>query len=152
MYPKGYDPASFVSNSGKRYKPEYIGEPDDDGVIQLVKVGEIDLVELHQRDAYANDVNVLYQRFCNGDITALSQVQGTFMDSLGMPRDLRGMYDMIEGYRQIYDNLTPEQRNGYSFDKWLEDAGSESWINRFVKQSEVSEAHQSAEGAESVQS
>lgn len=150
MYPKDYNPDAFVSKPGQRMKPEYIGEPDENGVIQLVKVGETDLVELHQRDAFANDVNVLYQRFCNGDITALSQTQGTFMDALGMPRDLRGMYDMVEGYRKIYDNLTPEQKQGYPFEKWLEDAGSETWMNRFAKQSEKSEAP-SAESAEPVQ-
>lgn len=153
MYPKNYNPDKFVSNPGQRYKPEYIGEPDDNGVIQLVKVGDTDLVELHQRDAFANDVNVLYQRFCNGDITALSQAQGTFMDTLGMPRDLRGMYDMVENYRNIYDNLTQEQKKDYPFEKWLEDAGSESWIKRFVHQSEnASEESVSGEAAESAQS
>lgn len=150
MYPKDYNPDAFISNAGQRMKPEYIGEPDENGVIHLVKVGETDLVELHQRDAFANDVNVLYQRFCNGDITALSQNQGTFMDALGMPRDLRGMYDMVEGYRKIYDNLKPEQKQDYPFEKWLEDAGSESWLKRFAKQSEMSEAP-STEGAEPVQ-
>lgn len=152
MYPKGYDPNVFVSNPGQRYKPEYIGEPDEDGIIQLVKVGETDLVELHQRDAFANDVNVLYNRFCNGDVTALAQVQGTFFDSIGMPRDLRGMYDMVENYRKIYDNLTPDVKQGYSFEKWLEDAGSESWIKRFAQQNDsVSEANKGGEAAESAQ-
>ena len=63
MYPKNYDPAKFVSNPGQRFKTEYIGEPDEYGTIQLVEVGKTDLVELHQRDADANDVNILYERF-----------------------------------------------------------------------------------------
>ena len=95
MYPKGYDPDSFQSNPGERFKPEYIGEPDEYGIITLVEVGKTDLVELHNRDADLNNVNVLYQRFCNGDISALSQVQGSFIDAIGLPRDLRGMYDTI---------------------------------------------------------
>lgn len=135
MYPRNYDPFVFVSKPGQRYKPEYIGEPDDDGVIQLVKVGEIDLEELHQRDAFANDVNVLYKRFCNGDVTALSQTQGTFFDSLGMPRDLRGMYDMVSGYQKMYDNLPEELRQKYTFESFLENAGSEKWLRDFAKQS-----------------
>lgn len=136
MYPKGYDQMKFVSVPGERYKPEYIGEPDDDGIVQLVEVGKIDLVELHQRDAFANDVNVLYERFCNGDVTALSQVQGTFMDSLGLPRDLRGMYDMVSGYQQMYDNLSDEQKKKYTFEQFLENAGSESWIKDFVNKND----------------
>ena len=101
ILPADYNPNSFVSKPGQRYKPEFIGEENEEGIIELVKVGETDLVQLHQRDALANDVNVLYERFCNGDITALSQVQGSFMDTLGLPRDLRGMYEMVSNSMAI---------------------------------------------------
>lgn len=132
MYPKNYDPNAFVSNPGKRYKIEFIGEENENGIIELVEVGRTDLVELHQRDAQCNDVNVLYDRFCNGDVTAFSQRQGTFMDVLGMPRDLRGMYDLVESFRQSYDNLSKEMKDKYSFEEFLSNAGSESWIKDFT--------------------
>lgn len=131
MYPKDYDPAAFVSNPGDRWKPEYIGEEDEDGIIQLVEVGKTDLVELHQRDAFCNDVNVLYQRFCNGDVTAFQQTQGNYMDVLGMPRDLRGMLDLVDGFRQSYDNLPQELKDKYTFDQFIDKAGSEQWIKDF---------------------
>lgn len=118
----------FVSNPGERYKPEYVGEVNEDGFIELVKVGETDLDELHQRDAFANDVNVLYERFCNGDITALSARQGSFLDALGLPRDLRGMYEMVENFGAAYDNLPDSIREKYSRDRWISEAGSEQWI------------------------
>lgn len=148
MYPKNYDPEMFVSKPGERFKPEYIGEPDENGVIQLVKVGETDLIELHQRDAFANDVNFLYERFCNGDVTALSQVQGTFLDSLGLPRDLRGMYDMISAYQTVYDNLPEDMRSKYSFESWLENAGSEMWMKDFVPSSPADNTPKSELGEE----
>lgn len=132
MYPKGYDPDKFVSNSGQRFKPEYIGEEDENGVIQLVEVGKTDLVELHQRDAFCNDVNVLYERFCNGDITALQQTQGNYMDVIGMPRDLRGMYDLIQDFKSSYDNLAPELKEKYTFEQFIDKAGSEQWIKDFT--------------------
>lgn len=133
MYPKGYDPDSFVSNPGERYKIEYVGEPDENGFINLVEVGKTDLQELHNRDEFANDVNYLYSRFCNGDISALSQVQGTYFDAFGMPRDLRGMYDMVNNFQTIYDNLSPDKKSKYSFEQFLENAGSDVWIKDFVK-------------------
>lgn len=132
MYPKQYNPNSFVSVPGERFKTEYIGEPDEFGVIQLVPVGKTDLVELHQRDADANDVNVLYQRFCNGDVTAFSQRQGTYMDTLGLPRDLRGMYDLVQDFRTAYDNLPSEKKDLYTFEQFIEKAGSEQWIKDFA--------------------
>lgn len=142
MYPKNYDPNVFVSNPGQRYKTEYIGEPDEFGVIQLVEVGKTDLVELHQRDADCNDVNILYERFCNGDVTAFSQRQGTYFDALGMPRDLRGMYDLVESFRKSYNNLSPELKEKYTFDQFIESVGSESWIKDFtsVKENKPAEA------------
>ena len=132
MYPKDYNPNAFVSNPGERWKPEYIGEPDEDGVIQLVEVGKTDLVELHQRDAFCNDVNVLYERFCNGDVSAFSQVQGSYMDVLGMPRDLRGMYDLVEDFRKSYNNLAPELKEKYTFEQFIDKAGSEQWLKDFA--------------------
>lgn len=132
MYPKNYNPDSFVSVAGERFKTEYVGEPDEFGVIQLIPVGKTDLVELHQRDAEANDVNVLYQRFCNGDVTAFSQRQGTYMDVLGLPRDLRGMYDLVQNFRTAYDNLPSEKKDLYTFEQFIENAGSEQWIKDFA--------------------
>lgn len=128
ILPSDYNPNKFISKPGKRYKTEYVGEENGEGIIELVKVGETDLVQLHQRDALANDVNVLYERFCNGDITALSQVQGSFMDTLGLPRDLRGMYEMVANFENVYDNLPAEIKQKYTKEEFIEKAGSEEWI------------------------
>lgn len=125
---KVIDPNQFISNPGDRYKPEYIGEEDENGFIQLVEVGKTDLWELHQRDAFANDVNVLYERFCNGDISCLSQTQGTFMDALGLPRDLRGMYELIQGFDRQYENLPESIRQKYSREEFVSQAGSAQWM------------------------
>lgn len=151
MYPKGYNPDNFVSKPGQRFKPEYIGEEDEDGIIQLVEVGKTDLVELHQRDAFCNDVNVLYERFCNGDITALQQTQGNFMDVLGMPRDLRGMYDLVSDFRTAYDNLDPALKEKYTIEQFIEKAGSEQWLKDFATPA-ASAAPPSPAGTESVAS
>lgn len=132
MYPKNYDPYSFVSVPGERYKTEYIGEPDAHGALQLVPVGKTDLVEMHQRDADLNDVNILYQRFCNGDVTAFAQRQGTFMDVCGMPRDLRGMFDMVSSFDEAYANLSPEMKAKYTREEFIKQAGSEQWIKDFA--------------------
>lgn len=151
MYPKNYNPAAFVSNPGERFKTEFIGEPDENGIIQLVPVGKTDLVELHQRDADCNDVNILYQRFCNGDVTAFSQRQGTYVDALGLPRDLRGMYETVETFRTAYDNLKPEQKKKYTFEEFIGNAGSEQWIKDFsvpVSEADAMPAKPAAPAAE----
>lgn len=126
MYPKNYNQLDFISNPGNRYKTEYVGEIQDDGTIVLVEVGKTDLKELHNRDAESCDVNNIVQRFANGDISALQQVQGSYMDMLGMPSDLRGMHDMIKNLQNSFDLLPEEQRNQFaSFEDWLGSVGSE---------------------------
>lgn len=126
MYPKNYNPLDFVSNPGNRYKKEYVGEPQDDGSIVLVEVGETDLKEFHNRDAESCDVNNIVARFANGDVSALQQVQGSYMDMIGLPTDLRGMHDMISNLEFAFGSLPEEQRKQFaSFDDWLGSVGSE---------------------------
>lgn len=132
MFPRNYDPAKFVCNPGSRFEPEYIGEPDENGMIKLVEVGQKDLVAMHQRDADLNNVNILYERFCNGDITALSRMQGSYLDTIGMPHDLRGVYETAENFRRVYDNLPADKKKEYSFERFMSEAGSESWIKAFT--------------------
>lgn len=126
MYPKNYNPLDFVSNPGNRFKKEYVGEPQDDGSIVLVEVGETDLKEFHNRDAESCDVNNIVARFASGDISALQQVQGSYMDMIGLPSDLRGMHDMISNLESAFNSLPDEKRKQFdSFEDWLGSVGSE---------------------------
>ena len=136
MYPVGYDPKKFVSCPGERFKIEYIGVPNEYGEINLEEVGKTDLVEMHNRDRDLNNVNILYERFCNGDVSALSQIQGSYVDAFGLPKDLRGMYETVDRFRTAYDNLPAETRQKFSFEEFLDNAGSEQWIKNFVPQVE----------------
>lgn len=130
MYPKNYNPLDFVSNPGNRYKTEYVGEPQDDGSIVLVEVGQTDLKELHNRDAESCDVNNIVSRFASGDISALQQVQGSYMDMVGMPSDLRGMHDMISNLENAFNSMSEDQRKNFdSFEDWLGSVGSERFNN-----------------------
>lgn len=139
MYPKGYDPNSFVSVSGCRYKPIFEGMPGEGDKIELVQVGVRDLKEFHNRDAESCDINNIVQRFQNGDITALQQVQGSYLDLTGMPKDLRGMSEMIDGLRVSYDNLEKDIKDKYpTFNEWLENVGSPAWFDIMKKKEEDS--------------
>ena len=91
MYPRGYNANSFVSPSGMRFVPVFEGMPGEGERIELVQVGVRDLKEFHNRDAESCDVNNIVQRFQNGDITALQQVQGSYLDLTGMPRKSFGI-------------------------------------------------------------
>ena len=129
MYPRYYNANCFISPAGLRYQPVFEGMPGDGDIIELVQVGVRDLKEFHNRDVESCDVNNIVQRFQNGDITALQQAQGSYIDLTGMPKDLRGMSDMIDGLRVSYENMSDDIKKEYpTFNQWLENVGSPDWF------------------------
>lgn len=149
MYPKDYNPNNFVSASGKRYEPIFEGMPGEGDRIELVQVGVRDLKEFHNRDVESCDVNNIVKRFQNGDISALQKVQGSYIDLFGMPKDLRGMSDMIDGLRAGYDSLSEDVKKQYpSFNYWLENVGTPDWFKLMTKKDETSVPDEKSSSAE----
>lgn len=149
MYPKGYNHNSFVSPSGVRYEPVFEGMPGEGDRIELVQVGVRDLKEFHNRDAESCDVNNIVQRFQNGDISALQQVQGSYIDMTGLPKDLRGMSDMIDGLRAGYENLSEDIKKEYpSFNNWLENVGSPAWYKLMTNKHDSVLGHENSPSEE----
>lgn len=144
MYPKDYNPNNFVSKSGDRYIPIFEGVKGEGDLIELVNVGIRDLKEFHNRDAESCDVNNIVQRFQNGDILALQQVQGSYVDLVGAPKDLRSMSEMIDNLRNSYEGLSSDVKMVYpDFNSWLESAGSPDWFNVMFPKEKVNEAENS---------
>lgn len=130
MYPKDYNANAFVSPAGCQFEPQYQGQVNEYGEIELIQVGVKDLRALHNRDAEACDVNNIVARFQSGDITALQAVQGSYMDVVGLPKDLRGMSDMIDSLRESYSGLDDSIKAKFpTFQAWLENVGSPAWVD-----------------------
>lgn len=140
MYPRDYNPNRFVSPAGTQFEPQYQGQVNEYGDIELIEVGVKDLRAMHNRDAESCDINNIVARFQNGDITALQAVQGSYMDVVGLPKDLRGMSDMIDSLRASYNVLDDSIKERFpNFQTWLENVGSPAWIEA-MKATEESEA------------
>lgn len=140
MYPKNYDVHSFVSDPGERYAPQRIGNVKDDGKIELVVTGKIDLWEMHKAQADQCDINNIVKRFQDGDISVLSRVQGNFVDVSNMPSDLRGVMDMASNIRIGFDKLPDVIKDKFAdFNEFIDTAGSIEWFNKFNVESEVKE-------------
>lgn len=128
MYPKNYNPNSFVSNPGCRYQTKYVGEVLDDDQIHLVETGRIDLWSMHDAGAESCDINNIVARFQNGDISVLQRVQGTYADVSGLPKDLRGMVELGRSSVDLYERMPDSVKEKFpTVDSWISAIGSREW-------------------------
>lgn len=150
MYPVGYDPNSFVCEAGERYAPQFVGDVQSNGSVVLVETGKIDLWQMHSAGADQCDINKIVERFRDGDLTVLNRVQGTFADVAGLPRDLRGMYDLMQSLETGFNELPDDVRQKFGdFQTWLSSAGSEEWFQRMTRTVDDNIEKESASNAES---
>lgn len=147
MYPVGYDPNSFISPPGHRYQATYSSEVLENGMIDLVESGRIDLWALHDAGAESCDINNIVARFQNGDISVLQRVQGSYADVSGLPKDLRGMVELGRSSVNLYDRLPDSVKEKFpTVDSWISSIGSKEWTE--VMSSAAGQAQVSAPAAD----
>ena len=93
----------------------------DYGTLELYEAGEEDLYAKIQSHADSVDVNLLVQRYCNGERDVLHRVQGQYLDVTQMPKDMVSYLQMISDAQAIYDALPVADKSavGNSFERWL---------------------------------
>lgn len=111
-----------------------------DGREKLVKTGQTNVYEHIQSFADSTDINVLIQRFMNGDTGALNQVQGQYFDSTQYPKTYAELYERVKAAEKVYDHMPSVVKEKYSSAQaFFEAYGSEDFIN-FAKAFEVDSA------------
>ena len=96
------------SSVGSHVRPQYrLSRPDADGVRELVKVGEVDLMEMVQSN-YQNSFDAILDRFLDtGDLPedrTLKEDQDFLLDALDVMSDYN---DFMETARETY-GLSPD--------------------------------------------
>lgn len=106
---------------GSRKKITYRGVYLDDGTLELYEAGEEDIYAKIQSHAESVDVNLLVQRYCNGEQDVLRRVQGQYLDVTAMPKDMVSYLQMISDAQAVYNALPVADKSaaGNSFERWL---------------------------------
>lgn len=111
----------FRSGAGSRVADEYSSRFDKDGRLEVYKSGETNLYAKIQ--SYKDSVNLelIVERFRNGDQTALQQKVGTFFDCTNLPRTLIDAYNLLRQGEQAFMELPADVRAQYhhSFPEFL---------------------------------
>lgn len=117
-----YDkPTRFHVEPGVRVKTLYGPIFDDRGVMHLTEIGKHNLYAEIQSHKDSVDINVLLARYRNGDVEALSRIQGAYGDFTEMPKTYAEALNAMIAAEQYFLSLPVEVRNrfGHSFNQFL---------------------------------
>ncbi len=120
----------FVSNSGSEYLTLYEYRISKDGVKNLVPCGKKNIQELIDASLDSVDINILMEKFINGDNTALDRVKGVYMDCRNMPETYAELFDRNERCRELFDALPTEIKEKFnnSYTEFWSSYGSETFM------------------------
>lgn len=132
----------FLSEVGDPVKILYSPEFDKNGVMTLKESGRENLYDFIQSHKDSVDIHKIMQRFEEGDVNALSKVQGQFGDFSQFPKTYAEMLNQVIEGENAFNGLPLEVREkfGFSFQQWLVTAGSDEWKSKmgFVSDSDSS--------------
>lgn len=100
----------FISNGGQRERILYQPKFDENGVMDLVESGKEDLYDFIQSYAESVDIHVILARFQNGDIDALSRVQGAYGDFTNMPTSYAELLNRVNEGQSFFNSLPVDIR------------------------------------------
>lgn len=122
----------FRTKVGSPIVKTYVARVSDDGVLDLVEDGEVDLYAQIQSHKDSVDINVLLKRFANGDVDVLSRVQGAYGDFVDMPRTYADMLNRLREAREFFDSLPLETRQKFdcNFDAFITSMDKPDFLER----------------------
>lgn len=117
IFPTMYDRVGRTfSTVGNPDKVLYTAKYQDDGTLKLVEKGKESLYDYIQSNRDSCDINLLVARFNNGDVDALSKVQGAYGDFTQFPQTYAELLNRVNQGRMMFDDLPLEIREKYNHD------------------------------------
>lgn len=116
-FPTMYDKRARVHcDSGDPMKKVYKPVVGDDGIIELAESGFESLYDFIQSWKDSVDINVILARYANGDVEALSKVQGAYGDFTQFPTTYAEMLNRVIQGKNMFASLPLEIREKYNHD------------------------------------
>lgn len=139
QYQRIFDPdrrKRFEANPGSGVVKEYTAQYRQDGVLELVETGEHDLYADIQSHKDSCDLQLIINRYFNGDPAALSRVQGVYMDVSEMPDNIHQAMQLMDNARRDFDTLPVDIKAKFGNDpnQFLATLGTEQWFENMQVQ------------------
>lgn len=119
----------FYSNPGSPIKVTYGSRIDKLGNIIVEEKGKENLYDYIQSFAESCDINNIIKKFESGDLNALNQRKGEFMDLTEMPTDYFEMVNTINEAKYKFERLPIEVKQKFDNDpnKFIATIGTGDW-------------------------
>lgn len=122
------------SNSGSGVRDKMSVVISADGGKHLAKVGKEDFYSFIQSHRDSVDLQKILQRcMITGDVSALQQRQGAFIDATVYPTDNRQYHNILMNAEKIYDNLVSDLKKDLSFDAFLETFSDPTALRKLIE-------------------
>ena len=119
----------FLTTSGETEKKVYSSRWREDGNLELVETGSINLYDEIQSHRDSVDINVILAKYAKtGDVSILNKVTSQYLDVSGLPTSIAGFYNLLEDGHRLFDGLSVEQKAKYnnSFEQFIFTFGQHS--------------------------
>lgn len=119
----------------------YAGHYDEKGRVVLEESGRINLYDEIQSHAESCDIHVLLKRYQSGDVSALSQRQGFFADTLDFPKTYAEALNHFNEMETEFLKLPTEvkEKFGNSFSQFLASSGDADFFEKLGIKVDTSE-------------
>nr|DAR43454.1 MAG TPA: Scaffold protein [Microviridae sp.] len=139
-FPHQYDRLSVAREKRSAFKtavgsgiiPTYTPHLEKDGTLTLVQDGEHNLYEEIQSHKDSTDLQLIINRYMNGDPTVLARVQGVYGDFSQMPQSMHEAYDLMRKAELDFKKLPAEIQASFDNDptKFIMSLGSDEWLEK----------------------
>lgn len=139
-FPHQYDRLSVARDKRPVFKtavgsgiiPTYTPHLEKDGTLTLVKDGEHNLYEEIQSHKDSTALQLIINRYMNGDPSVLSRVQGAYGDFSDMPQSMHEAYDLMRKAEHDFKKLPAEIQASFDNDptKFIMSFGSDEWLEK----------------------
>lgn len=126
-----FDRERVLSNPGTPEKVIYGSQVLKNGRIATYEKGKDDFYSYIQSFAESVDINKTIQKFINGDINALNQRKGEFIDCTEFPTNYAEVLNVINNATNQFNSLPIEIRAQFNFNlnEFIASLGSDKYNN-----------------------
>lgn len=127
-----YSRQRIFSNSGSRIHTLYSAHYDDNGSVVLEESGKENIYDIIQSFKDSCDINILLRRYQNGEVEALSKVQGAYGDFTDMPKTYAELLNRLNDGKVLFESLPVDVRSkfGHNFSEFMSQFGSSEWFEK----------------------
>lgn len=122
----------IYTNPGEQFHQTLRARFDDKGNYELVKDEVIDVQA--QIDSWKDsvDLNLILQRYSNGDTSALEKYQASYGDFTGLPKNMIDAMNFFNDGKDVFDHLPLDVREkfGFNFGQYLAQFGTDEWLEK----------------------